>query len=212
MNMKTSNFGRDPLARQAASPRFGAALAVSLIFLAGQVIGQTPPPAIPPPAAPAIPAPAVPAHIATNRVNVSDSSGPRSLPRPVPQRAPGSIVVPSGGAATPVGPTGTPITTGGTPAINPGDTVITPPANSATNNAADNELIQPGMIDFRQAELNQVLSMYSLLVNRTILRAANLTAPPIVLQTQGNLTRREAVQALESVLALNNVAIINVNW
>jgi len=204
--MKTFNFGRDTLARPAARPRFGAALAVSVIFLASQLLSQTPPPAIPPPAAPAIPT-----HIATNRVNVSDSSAPRSIPRPVPQRPAGSIAVPSGPASPTVG-SGTPGTpsTSGTPTINPGDTVITPPANSATNNPADNELIQPGMIDFRQAELNQVLSMYSLLVNRTILRAANLTAPPIVLQTQGNLTRREAVQALESVLALNNVAIINV--
>jgi len=48
-------------------------------------------------------------------------------------------------------------------------------------------------------------------VNRTILRPANLAAQQqIVLKTQTQLTRKESIQALDAVLALNGVAMINV--
>ncbi len=66
------------------------------------------------------------------------------------------------------------------------------------------------MIDFRNAELTQVLDIYSLLVNRTLLRPATLPNPSIFLKTQGQLTMREGIQALEAVLALNGIAIVNV--
>ncbi len=66
------------------------------------------------------------------------------------------------------------------------------------------------MIDFRGADLNQVLEIYSLLVNRTLLRPATLPAPTIVLTTQGQLTMSEGIQALEAVLALNGITMVNV--
>jgi len=67
-----------------------------------------------------------------------------------------------------------------------------------------------GMIDFRNADLNQVLDIYSMLVNRTILRPATLPAPTIFLKTQGHLTMREGIQALDAVLALNGITMVNV--
>jgi general secretion pathway protein D len=94
------------------------------------------------------------------------------------------------------------------PVILPTDQVIPPSTNSALSGAE--ELIPPGTIDFRGMDLNMVLMVYADLVKRTMLRGANLTAPPITLQTQTPLTRREAVQALDAVLALNNIAIINI--
>ena len=66
------------------------------------------------------------------------------------------------------------------------------------------------MIDFRGADLNQVLEIYSLMVKRTLLRMATLPAPVIVLKTQGQLTMREGIQALDAVLALNGIAMVNV--
>ena len=66
------------------------------------------------------------------------------------------------------------------------------------------------MIDFRGADLNQVLDIYSMLVNRTLLRPATLPAPTITLTTQGQLTMREGIQALEAVLALNGITMVNV--
>lgn len=52
--------------------------------------------------------------------------------------------------------------------------------------------------------------VYAELVGRTILRPANLSSPPIVLKTQTPLTKKEAIQALDAVLALNSIAMINV--
>jgi general secretion pathway protein D len=72
------------------------------------------------------------------------------------------------------------------------------------------EPLPEGMIDFRGADLNQVLDIYSMLVNRTLLRPATLPAPTIVLKTQGQLTVREGIAALEAVLALNGVTMVNV--
>ena len=48
------------------------------------------------------------------------------------------------------------------------------------------------------------------MVNRTILRPANLPATTITLTTQGHLTMGEGIQALEGVLALNGVTMVNI--
>ena len=92
----------------------------------------------------------------------------------------------------------------------PSDRVgLTALAPSGTN-ALGEEVIPPGMIDFRQADLNQVLDIYSMMVNRTILRPATLPAPTITLTTRGVLTMREGIQALDAILALNGIAMVNV--
>ena len=67
------------------------------------------------------------------------------------------------------------------------------------------------MIDFASADIGQVLTIYSKLVNRTILRPATLPAATIVLKTQTDLTKQEAIQALDAVLALNGIAMIPVS-
>src|ERR1043165_5942749 len=72
------------------------------------------------------------------------------------------------------------------------------------------EIVPPGLIDFRAADLNLVLSFYGELVNRTILRPSTLPAPQIVLTTKTPLTKREAVQALDAVLGMNGIAMINI--
>jgi general secretion pathway protein D len=65
------------------------------------------------------------------------------------------------------------------------------------------------MIDFRNAPLDQVLQVYSELVNRTLLRPATLPAPQVTLRTQTQLTKAEAIQALDAVLGLNGITMIN---
>jgi general secretion pathway protein D len=82
--------------------------------------------------------------------------------------------------------------------------------SAAAAKSSDEETIEPGMIDFRQADLDQVLDIYSLLVNRTILRPSTLPSPPIKLTTKTLLTKKEAIQALDAVLALNGIAMVNV--
>jgi general secretion pathway protein D len=88
----------------------------------------------------------------------------------------------------------------------PTNAVALPPG--ATNSSLEEPLPQ-GMIDFRAADLNQVLDIYSMMVNRTILRPATLPAPTITLTTHGQLTVREGIQALEAVLGLNGITMVN---
>jgi general secretion pathway protein D len=109
----------------------------------------------------------------------------------------------TGPAGVITGPAGGP--TGGQGAItNSG----TPP--NAGEVPSREEMMPPGMIDFRNADLPQVLDVYGMLVNRTLLRPASLPAQTVTLKTQGQLTMKEGIQALEGVLALNGITIINV--
>jgi general secretion pathway protein D len=97
---------------------------------------------------------------------------------------------------------------GQTPPAVPG---AAPQNNTApqNNSAQDNELIPPGLIDFQGVDVSQVLEVYAQLVGRTLLRAG-LPNAQIVLKTETPLTKTEAIQALQAVLALNGIAVINV--
>jgi general secretion pathway protein D len=113
--------------------------------------------------------------------------------------APGVVAPPVAPAAPPVAPAAPRVA----PAAQP--VTVAPPAADP-----EDEIVPPGHINFRGVDLNQVLEVYAELVNRTILRPAGLASPPVVLRTQTTLTRREAKQALDAVLALNNIAMIDV--
>ncbi len=140
------------------------------------------------PAGPAGPAPAADAPAAA---------------APVPGvAAPGGIAVPGAAGPSVAVPSSGP---GGT---NAGFVAIEPPASAAS--ATPEEIIQAGVINFPATDLNQVLTIYAELVNRTVLRPSALPAQTITLKTQTPLTKREAVQAFDAVLALNGIAMINV--
>ena len=131
---------------------------------------------------------------------------PRALPAAQPDRTSIPPVIPT----APVAPTP------GLPAA-PAPTVP-PPANAAPPVAAApvaaaplsplEEPLPQGMIDFRSADLSQVLDIYSMMVNRTILRPATLPAPTITLTTRGQLTMGEGIQAIEAVLGLNGIVMV----
>jgi general secretion pathway protein D len=89
---------------------------------------------------------------------------------------------------------------------NPAAAAAAAPAAAATVTQPE-EMIPPGTIDFTSADVSQVLDIYAKLVNRTILRSA-LPDAKIILKTQTPLTRKEAIQALEAVLAMNNISLI----
>jgi Mg-chelatase subunit ChlD/type II secretory pathway pseudopilin PulG len=80
----------------------------------------------------------------------------------------------------------------------------------AAAKTAPEEIIQGGVIDSEEADLTQVLNIYAKLVHRTVLQPTNLSARNIVLETQTPLTRSEAVQALDAVLGMNGIGMINV--
>ncbi|HEX3797700.1 MAG TPA: secretin N-terminal domain-containing protein [Verrucomicrobiae bacterium] len=86
-----------------------------------------------------------------------------------------------------------------------------PPLGTATETEGKSAetIIPPGDIDFPAVSIEQVLPIYAELVGRTILRAQ---IPPITisLKTQTALTKTEAIQAFDSVLAMNGITMINV--
>ncbi len=63
-------------------------------------------------------------------------------------------------------------------------------------------------MDLQGVDVSQVLDIYAKLVNRTILRSG-LPDAKIVLKTQTDLTKTEAIEALQAVLAMNNISLIN---
>ena len=149
--------------------------------------------------------PAAPATVvnAVKPAAGKDSPVLRNTPRALSEAKPNGPVIPSFPAASTapiVAPPGVVLP------VNPVKAVLPVPA--ATHSPLEEPLPQ-GMIDFRSADLTQVLDIYSMMVNRTILRPATLPAPTITLTTRGQLTMREGIQALEAVLALNGITMIN---
>ncbi|HEY5043296.1 MAG TPA: secretin N-terminal domain-containing protein [Verrucomicrobiae bacterium] len=71
------------------------------------------------------------------------------------------------------------------------------------------EMVPPRYIDFQGVDVSQVLQVYAKLVNRTVLHA-QLPDAKIVLETQTALTKTEAIEALQAVLAMNNVSVVNI--
>ena len=166
---------------------------------------------------PAKPAPGT--NVAT--APTATPSQPRPLPAPAPANAaapgvPAAAVTPTPapaakptGPAAPAVPTATVSPATGSAVPSADLTVAATPSPAAARASAE-ETIPPGMINLQKADLDQVLQLYSEWVNRTVLRPATLPAPQLTLKTQTPLTRREAIQALDAVLALNGITMINV--
>lgn len=62
-------------------------------------------------------------------------------------------------------------------------------------------------LNFRDAPIEQVLSFYSDLTGRTILKMPNIKAT-VTLRSQGKLTKRESLQAIESILVMHNISLV----
>jgi general secretion pathway protein D len=96
------------------------------------------------------------------------------------------------------------------PIPNPSTTQTTmPAANGAASSGAQDEMIPAGNINFQGVDVSQVLEVYAQLVGRTLLRAG-LPSASIVLKTETPLTKGEAIEALQAVLAMNGIAVVNV--
>jgi len=143
--------------------------------------------------------------------------------RPVAPRPPRPANLPAMPAATtttpPPGPAPTPTALPPTtpapvalPAIpaDAGAIAIRPPAN-ANNISEPNRIYPAGTIDFPAASLEQILTIYSELVGRNLLRPTSLNMKQdIVLKQTTPLSKLEVVQMIEAALYLNQVSVINV--
>lgn len=118
--------------------------------------------------------------------------------------------------ALPALPTPTPPVRAATPPAAPttaaGVSTTTSPTRPitavSTNMTADDVIIPPGLIKFQDADLFQVLEFYQDLTGRTVIRPATLPPTKISVRTQTPLTRREAVQLLDSILAMNGITMV----
>jgi type II secretory pathway component GspD/PulD (secretin) len=72
---------------------------------------------------------------------------------------------------------------------------------------AGKEVMATGTINFQNAELEQVLAIYQELSRRTVSRST-LPDPTISVRNETPLTRIEALQLLDTVLAQNGIAMV----
>ncbi|HEX4644183.1 MAG TPA: secretin N-terminal domain-containing protein, partial [Verrucomicrobiae bacterium] len=141
------------------------------------------------------PNPVVPALNATNAVPAAGVAG--GLPATAPAVPPATTAPVVGAAAAAPNPNA------------PAATATQAPASGVTTNAGE-QVFPSGYIDFPATDVNQVLTIYGELVNRTILRPTALPAQLITLKTQTPLTRTEAIQAFDTVFAMNGITTINI--
>ncbi len=131
-------------------------------------------------------APSVPALPAPPRV--FPGAARRANPTPPPSASPASAPAPDGS-----GDSQAPI----------------PPPTGAGGARHPDDVIPAGSLQFQALPLEQALTYYAELTGRTILRPAALPDVAITLKTQTDLTRKEAIEALDSVLALNGISMVN---
>ncbi len=180
----------------------GAAPAVVAVTSAPPVAGAM---AVPTNGAIAVPAVAT-AVPSAPPVTVAATSAP---PAAVTGAAPPAVVAPAVPAVPRVLTPGVIITNLPIEAPVPGPaipSVIGAPAVPAAPGAAP---VQELTLKFQDAPLDQVLGMYAELTGRTVLKAPAINAV-VTLRSTTRLTQAEAKQAIESILALNNIALVSV--
>ncbi|HEX3855997.1 MAG TPA: secretin N-terminal domain-containing protein [Verrucomicrobiae bacterium] len=109
-------------------------------------------------------------------------------------------------------PMATPSNSPATAAVPATETTVEPADESSdgtSTNAQPEEMIPAGNINFQGVDVSQVLEVYAKLVGRTLLRAG-LPSASIVLKTETPLTKTEAIEALQAVLSLNGIQVINI--
>jgi type II secretory pathway component GspD/PulD (secretin) len=80
-------------------------------------------------------------------------------------------------------------------------------AGAAGQQNRDDEVLPAGLIKFQDADIAQVLEIYQELTGRTVLKPSSLPGTKVSIRTQTELTRAEAVQALDSILSMNGVTM-----
>ncbi len=137
------------------------------------------------------------------------SATPTNLPptRTMPAGAPTAPGVP--GIPGPGAPTVLPTVPLTSTATNPETAMATNVPSGKTGQ--DNQTFKPGLLRFQAQDLSGVLDLYALLVNKTILRPAVLPDVKITIKNQTELNTEEAIRAINALLAMNGVTLIDVD-
>ena len=154
----------------------------------------------------AIPAPTNASSLITNRTvrtAVPTATAAGGFPNAARPAVAGQPAVPGGGfPAAQVPPITLP---------KPGAAATAAPSATPSSNAAEkpeSELFPPGLIKFQDADLVQVLDVYQELTGRTVLRPTSLPTAKVTIRSQTPLTRKEAIQALDSILSMNQITMV----
>ena len=149
---------------------------------------------------PTFPAPGVTVRASTNRAIIAGTNrpaGPTTTTTATPV-TPGVPQPPAAGQRNVAGQ----VAPGGSSATAPGVG-----AGGAADKGKDDDILPAGMIKFQDADIGQVLEIYQELTGRTVLKPTSLPATKISIKTQTELTRAEAVQALDSILSMNGITM-----
>jgi len=178
-----------------------------------------PPPGVPPPGKPApikltpkLINPVPPSTVST--VTNTTTGAPTRPPSTAAPEALAPLPLPAG--TTPVPPPTANVIAlpgGATPGAAPGNVAGLLAARAATNavlNPAGEVPLDPTMTRLQATPLEQVMELYSHLTGRTVLRspAVNFDTIKITLNTVTPLTTNEFLQAIDSSLSLNQIAVI----
>ena len=96
----------------------------------------------------------------------------------------------------------------GAPAVPAAQVKPVSDANAPAAKSGKETLLPAGFLKLVNMDLFQALDLYADLVKRTVLRPTSLPATQISLKSQTELTTAEAIQALDSVFALNGITTI----
>jgi general secretion pathway protein D len=162
-----------------------------------------------------------PTSTAAAATNAAGQTVPVPIPVPV-QTAPTTVQTPTTNVTppsnipaaipTPVQPTPTVVAPAVVPrpVVAPPTVVPTPTVAPTVATAQAEEVYEPGQVQFPNMDINTFLDFYAKVVDKTVLRA-QLPAVSITLKTQTPLTRKEAIGAFDTVLAMNGISIVPVD-
>jgi general secretion pathway protein D len=141
----------------------------------------------------------------TNRAATTSTATNRTAIQARPVTPGGAAPIPA-----PPGALGAPAQGQGQGQAQPGGAVVAPgfgPGGAAAARPED-DVFPPGLIKFQDSDLAQVLEIYQELTGRTVLKPTSLPATKITIKTQTELTRAEAIQALDSILSMNGITMV----
>ncbi len=166
-------------------------LVLLAIFTVGELRAQTPPPA-------------APAPLRTRQMRQLGTNGAYTQPRYTAPSTPAAQALPG----MPGGPGFAPANAANAtpPAAAP---AAATPAGTDLAAAQPEPPVPPGTINFQGVDLNAVLEIYAKYVGRTLIRG-QLPDAKIILKTETPLTKSEVIQALQAVLALNGISVVNI--
>jgi general secretion pathway protein D len=163
--------------------------------------------------------PVQPPNLATGNIAAQPAAIPPAGAQPAAATAPPSFPLPSATTQLPVpGVAQLPVPGAPQPGLPvPGQPAAAAAFATATNlaptpvNPALNpeDIIPAGTIAVQGMALDQFLELYGQYSGRTILRPYALPAPAgFTLKSETDLTRREVIEAMDAVFALNNITMI----